>query len=174
MAPSLDIVAVGPVDRSVLDGLGARLGRHGFLPRVTPASAALRGAYDARLPRLQALPILAQLRKERGDHVLAITDIALTDGTREWVYGLGEINGRTAVFSTEPFRRGGLTGEEFLDRMSAAVLHELAHNVGMVHCRNRGCLMNATHEPAAMRQLDLAFCPSCDRMWRRRIRAGPA
>jgi len=174
MAPSLELVAVGPVDREVLEGLGLRLGRHGFAPRVAPASPALRGVFDARLPRLQALPIIAQLRKGKGDHVLGVTDMALTDGVREWVYGLGEINGRAAVFSTEPFRRGGLSEEEFLDRMSAAVLHELAHNVGMVHCRNKGCLMNATHEPAAMRQLELAFCDGCQRGWRRRIRAAPA
>lgn len=168
--PSLDLIPVGPVEGSVLDGLRLRLGRHGFTPRVSQPNAALSGAFDARLPRLQAVPIIAQLRKGGGDHVLGITDKALTDGVREWVYGLGEVNGRAAVFSTEPFRRGGLSQESFLDRMSAAVLHELAHNVGMVHCRNRGCLLNATHEPAAMRQLELAFCGDCERSFRRRIR----
>jgi hypothetical protein len=141
-----------------LEGLARRLGRHGFAPRLQEPSVALSAAFDRRLPRLQALPLLVHLRKERADHVLGVTDLALTDGVREWVYGLG----------------GGLSGEVFLDRLSAALLHELAHNVGMVHCRNGGCLMHATHEPARMRQLELAFCASCDATWRRRIQAAPS
>jgi archaemetzincin len=169
--PLLDLVALGAVDRAVLVGVGDRLARHGFDPRVVAGGPAVRALVAPGATRLQALMVLPALKKERGDHVLALTDLELTDGVRPWVYGMGEINGRCAVFSTTPFRTGGLSAEKLLDRLSAAILHELAHNVGMVHCRTKGCLMHATHSPAAMRQLDLSFCEACDRSWRRRIRA---
>jgi predicted Zn-dependent protease len=174
VAPGLDLVPLGDIDRRVVEGVGRRLARHGFDPRVVEGGPSVDALVAPGTTRLQALMVLPALERARADHVLALTDLALTDGAKPWIYGMGEMNGRAAVFSTAPFRRGGLTQEVFLDRLSAAVLHELAHNVGMVHCRTRGCLMHATHEPAALRQLDLSFCGPCERTWRRRIRAGPS
>jgi hypothetical protein len=171
MGPGLRIVGIGAVDAPLLGGLGARLAKHGFEPTVGAAGPAVEALVGPGMRRLQALSALPALRKEPGDHVLGITEFEVTDGVKEWVYGMGEVNGRSAVFSVKPFRGGGLDGQRTLDRLAAAILHELAHNVGMVHCRNKGCLMHATHEPSAMRQLDLAFCASCDRTWHRRIRA---
>lgn len=173
MAPTLEIVPIGAVEGALLEGAAARLAAAGFATSVGAGGPAVRALVGPGVRRIQALNAIPALRKERGDHVLGLTELPVTDGVKEWVYGMGEVNGRAAVFSAEPFRKGGLSGGKFLDQLSAAVLHELAHNVGMVHCRTKGCLMHATHEPAAMRQLALAFCGPCERSFRRRIRAGP-
>jgi predicted Zn-dependent protease len=170
MGPGLRIVGVGAVEAPVLEGVGSRLAKHGFEPTVAAGGPAVAALAGPGMRRLQALLALPALRKEPGDHVLGLTEFEVTDGVKEWVYGMGEVNGRAAVFSVKPFRAGGLDGERTLDRLAAAILHELAHNVGMVHCRNKGCLMHATHEPAAMRQLDLSFCASCEGSWKRRLR----
>ncbi len=164
---------IGPVERTVLEGVASRLGAHGFDPRVAAGGPAVQALVGPGMRTLQALNALPALRKERGDFILGLTEFEVTDGVKPWVYGMGEVNGRCAVFSAKPFRRGGLPAERVLDQLAAAVLHELAHNVGMVHCRTKGCLMHATHEPAAMRQLSLTFCASCGREWRRRTRARP-
>ncbi|HKZ59722.1 MAG TPA: hypothetical protein VJ547_07740 [Candidatus Thermoplasmatota archaeon] len=169
--PVLQVVAIGAVDPGVLSGVGSRLEDHGFAARTVEGGKAVRALVGPGMTRLQALNAIPALRREGGDFVLGLTDLEVTDGVKPWVYGMGELNGRCAVFSTRPFRQGGLSSEAFLDQLSAAVVHELAHNVGIVHCRKRDCLMHATHEPAAMRQLERKFCESCERQWLRRIRA---
>lgn len=172
MRPVLAVVPIGSVDRAVLEGVAARLVEHGFEAKVAEGGPAVRALVGPGMRRLHALNALPALHKETGNFVLGVTDVEVTDDVKEWVYGIGEVNGRCAVFSTKPFRQGGLSPHRFLDQLSAAILHELAHNLGMVHCRTKGCLMHAEHEPAAMRQLALAFCESCLRSWRRRLRAG--
>lgn len=171
MRPILEVVAIGPVEAPVLEGVGRRLEAHGFQAKTIGGGEPVRSLVGPGTVRLQALNVIPALRREKGDFVLGLTDFEVTDGVKPWVYGMGEVNGRCAVFSTKSFRQGGLSGEKFLDQLSAAVVHELAHNVGMVHCRKPACLMHATHEPAAMRQLKRAFCESCQKQWLRRIRA---
>ncbi len=170
MRPVLEVLAIGPVDPTILEGVGRRLEGHGFRARTVPGGAGVRSLVGPGMVRLQALSAIPALRQERGDFVLGLTDFEVTDGVKPWVYGMGEVNGRCAVFSTKPFRQGGLSSETLLDQLSGAVVHELAHNVGMVHCRKPACLMHATHEPAAMRQLERRFCDSCEQQWLRRIR----
>lgn len=174
LRPALEVVAIGPVDPAVLAGVGRRLEGHGFSARTVKGGEGVGALVGPGMSRLQALSAIPALRREKGDFVLGLTDLDVTDGVKPWVYGMGELNGRCAVFSTKPFRQGGLSSEAFLDQLSAAIVHELAHNVGIVHCRKRDCLMHATHEPAAMRQLPRRLCESCERQWRRRIRAGNA
>jgi archaemetzincin len=164
-------VAIGPVADATMEGVARRLAAEGFAPSRHAPTAAVEALAAPGLARMQAASAIEALRSLKGPHVLGITETELSDGARPVVYGLGEVNGRCAVFSLAQFRRGGLSDEAGLDRFCAAVLHELAHNVGMVHCRSKGCLMHATHEPAALRQLDLSFCASCRAQWRRRIRA---
>ena len=173
MGAALDLVPIGEVDSDSLRGVADRLGKQGFEPALRAPAEGVRALLGPGATRLQAQLAIPALRAHKGAHVLGVTEVELSDGLRPFVFGMGEVNGRCAVFSLAQFRRGGLAGGQTLDRYCAAVLHEFAHNVGMVHCRNKGCLMHATHEPAALRQLDLSFCPSCRREWLRRIRAAP-
>lgn len=173
MGAPLDLVAIGSVSPSVMDGVAARLSKQGFDTAVRAGGEAVQLLAGPRTKTLQAQTALSALRREPGKQTFGVTEIELNDPGHPFVYGMGELNGRASVFSLSQFRRGGLDEETLLDRFCAAALHELAHNVGMEHCRNKGCLMHSTHEPAAYRQLDMKFCASCSAMWRRRIRAGP-
>jgi predicted Zn-dependent protease len=169
VAAPLCIVPIGPLPAGAGEGLAARLEAHGF--DTSLASAA--GPQVASLvrpgqERLDAHFALAALRQEPSPRVLGLTALELKDHKRPTVYGLAELNGRVAVFSTNPFFHRGLPPAEATDRLAGAVLHELAHTFGMVHCRNRGCLMNATHEPASLRRLHPTFCDSCSRSWKSR------
>jgi archaemetzincin len=171
MGASLDIVPIGDVSEAALEGVAARLRNCGFDPSRKEPGERVRTLLGPGSTTLQAQSAIAALRGGRAKHTLGITEVELKDGARPFVYGLGEMNGSTAVFSLAQFRRGGLSLGTMLDRFCAAVLHELAHNLGMVHCRNKGCIMHAAHEPAALRQLEMFFCPSCTAQWNRRIRA---
>ena len=171
MGASLDLIPIGSVDEPTMGGVAARLGREGFATARREPSELVATLLGPNSRTLQARSAVAALRGGRAKHTLGITEVELADGGRPFVYGMGEVNGGCAVFSLAQFRRGGLSGDTVLDRFCAAVLHELAHNLGMVHCRTKGCLMHATHEPAALRQLELSFCAPCRQQWRRRIRA---
>ncbi len=169
MASPLRIVPIGPLPAGAGEGLAARLATHGFDATVARApgpqvASLVRPGQD----RLDAHFALAALRREPAPRVLGLTALELKEDSRPTVYGLAELNGRVAVFSTHPFFRGGLAPAEAADRLAGAVLHELAHTFGMVHCRNHGCLMNATHEPASLRRLQPTFCDSCRRSWKSR------
>jgi predicted Zn-dependent protease len=146
------------------------LAAHGFAASVEDAPGPrVQSLVSAGQGRLDAHFALAALRQQRPGRVLGLAGVDLKEDTRPLVYGLAEVNGRVAVFSAKPFFDRGLGPQESLDRLAGAVLHELAHTFGMVHCRSRGCLMNATHEPAVLRRLDPRFCASCQRSWRLRI-----
>jgi archaemetzincin len=171
MGASLDLVPIGSVSEAALEGVAARLRAYGFEPARKAPDERVSTLLGPGSTSLQAQSAIAALRGGRAKHTLGITEVELKDGSRPFVYGLGEVNGSTAVFSLAQFRRGGLSVDTMLDRFCAAVLHEVAHNVGMVHCRNKGCIMQAAHEPVALRQMEMFFCPSCTAQWNRRIRA---
>lgn len=171
MPTPLKVVPIGELPAGAAEGLAARLAEHGFDASVQGAPGPrVRELVGPAQTRLDAHFALTALRAEPAARVLGLAGIELKDAARPLVYGMAEVNGRAAVFSTRPFVGGGLTRDESLDRLAGAVLHELAHTFGMVHCRNRGCMMNATHEPASLRQLQPRFCPSCRRSWDVRLR----
>ena len=173
MSRELFVLPIGELPPGAATGLAKRLEGHGFAAKVGRADGeAFRFLIPPNSSKVNALFAIEALRREGGDSVLGLCALPLTDGRREWVYGLGEMNGRVSVFSIEPFQRGGLSLEEALNQLAPAVLHELAHNLGMVHCRRKGCLMHATHEPAAMRQLPQGFCEVCRALWMSRLRRG--
>jgi len=170
VAAPLRVVPIGPLPAGAAEGLATRLGEHGFAVSVeaTP-SPRIASLVAPAQERLDAHFALAALRREPSSRVLGLTAAELKDDSRPTMYGLAEMNGRVAVFSTRPFYQGGLSPAEALDRLTAAVLHELAHTLGMVHCRHRGCLMNATHEPAVLRRLQPRFCDACAGQWSPRV-----
>ena len=173
MARELFVLPIGQLPPGAAAGLAKRLEAHGFAAAVGRADGeAFHSLIPSNSSKVNAMFAIEALRREGGDSVLGLCALPLTDGRREWVYGLGEMNGRVSVFSIKPFRRGGLSLEEALNQLAPAVLHELAHNFGMVHCRRKGCLMHATHEPAAMRQLPQDFCEVCRPLWMSRLRRG--
>ena len=172
MAPRLRIVPIGQLPDGAAEGLAASLSAFGFSAEVS--AGAPRGVAALLSPGQKVLDgnfALAALRRDFTDRVLGLCALPLRDDTRPWVYGLAEVNGRAAVFSTDTFYRGGLSPAESVERLSGAVLHELSHTLGMVHCRQRGCLMSATHEPSAMRRLAPRFCENCTRQWKARLGA---
>ncbi len=171
MTATVRVVPIGVLPGGAADGLAQRLAEHGFEASVEPdPSPRVRSLLGPGQERLDAHFALAALRKEPHPRVLGLAGTDLKDDSRPVVYGLAEVNGRAAVFSVRPFVGGGLSAGESLDRLAAAVLHELAHTFRMVHCRNRGCLMKATHEPAVLRQLEPRFCANCESQWSSRLR----
>lgn len=76
---------------------------------------------------------------------LTASDISTKKSTNaDWgVFGLGYCPGKSAVVSTYRLKRSSHSIEQFKQRLSKVVLHELGHNFGLPHCTtNKECLMN--------------------------------
>ncbi|MCH7945816.1 MAG: hypothetical protein IIC73_07365, partial [Armatimonadetes bacterium] len=67
---------------------------------------------------------------------LTAMDISTTKGEYEdWgVFGLGRVNGSSAVVSTFRLNRDGVSEEQFQERLYKVVVHEYGHTVGLPHC----------------------------------------
>lgn len=82
-----------------------------------------------------------------------------------YVLGEAQLEGRAAVVSLHRLQEAAPGGESsrsvMLERLAKIALHEMAHVLGLVHCREPGCLMNFSQGLSALDRLGLKFCVAC-------------
>lgn len=139
-------------------------------PQPEYALIPARGQYDAG-------PILLALAGEGSGLPLrlGLTRRDLCLPFLSYVFGEAQLEGRAAVVSLhrlqEPAPGERASRSVMLERLAKMVLHEMAHVLGLVHCRAPGCLMNFSQGLAALDRLDLRFCVACQsRLVHRRLR----
>jgi archaemetzincin len=61
--------------------------------------------------------------------------------------------------------RYGIKSEQsvYYNRFLKEVVHELGHNFGLIHCRNIGCVMQASTYVEDIDLKNADFCPTCRR-----------
>ncbi|MBU1275748.1 MAG: peptidase M54 [Proteobacteria bacterium] len=130
-------------------------------PEPAHALVAARGQYDAGL-------ILKDLAATEGAPLrlgLMGKDLCLPFLT--YVLGESQLGGRAAVMSLHRLsdgEGGGRTTRHLmLERAAKVGLHEIAHVLGLEHCRAAGCLMKFSAGPAGLDRLRMGFCPVCQR-----------
>lgn len=84
--------------------------------------------------------------------------------------------GRAAVMSLHRLSEGAGEGggraprHMMLERAAKVGLHEVAHVLGLEHCRTAGCLMRFSAGLTILDRLKMGFCPACQRdLTRRRM-----
>ncbi|MDN5350307.1 MAG: hypothetical protein PWQ54_1703 [Bacteroidales bacterium] len=84
-----------------------------------------------------------------------------------YIFGQAYLNGRTAVASGYRLanERYGIKSEQsvYYNRFLKEVVHELGHNFGLIHCRNIGCVMQASTYVEDIDLKNADFCPTCRR-----------
>jgi len=163
------LVAVGNIDREVLDYLAATLPDDFGVDcmvsrwRIDPASA-----YNATRRQFHSTRILAglcELPAPAGVKTLGVCDLDLFIPILTFVFGEAQLGNRAALFSVyrlhQPFY--GLPADErlFYERCEKEAAHELGHAFGLAHCRDFECVM---HFSNSIEQVDLKqsrFCPMC-------------
>lgn len=168
-APQVEVVPLGQVNsiaaQVVAANLQALLGLDAMVapPWPEPDQALLpaRGQYDAGII-LQELAAPEETPLRLG---IIGKDLCVTFLT--YVLGESQLGGRAAVMSLHRLAEGEGGGmaprHVLLERAAKVGLHEIAHVIGLEHCRTAGCLMRFSAGLTSLDRLKMAFCPACER-----------
>jgi archaemetzincin len=166
---TVHIIPLGPVKKETIlyakEAIKEFYGAEVILEQVAP----LNNKYKRSGQYRYAADSILHYFNQRGTYRLILTeqDIAIFHNTKktDWgVFGLGQLNGTTAVVSAFKNRLGRNAGKEvFKKRIRKVVIHELGHNLGLNHCtHDTFCVMSAAGGKAT--QVDLEreeFCSFC-------------
>jgi len=159
----LTIKPFGDVDPALLGYLRAELGGMGTVVLGPPTPVPDSFARRKRSGQLQflATEFEGALAVERGDRVLAVTDVDLFERGLNFVFGHATIHDRFAVVSTARF---GADGQGKLhERTLKTAIHELGHTLGLYHDdANADCVMHFSERLEDTDRKGRAFCTRCE------------
>ena len=162
------LLPVGPVNQSDLENLHRDLSvltTRCALGRPLPAPET---AYDRRRNQFLAYAFLGlasraalALANPRG-RVLAVTGLDLYADDLNFVFGMAEPRGRTAVISLHRLGPGASSETRRLRALKEAV-HEIGHTLGLAHCPDPMCVMHFSNSLADTDRKGSALCAVCER-----------
>jgi Predicted Zn-dependent proteases len=96
--------------------------------------------------------------------VVGITDVDLYEEGLNFVFGVGELNGRCALVSIHRLK----TPDErlFFERTFKELNRELGHTFGLLHCNSPRCVMNFSNSVLEVDQKSRFFCEKCQKKLR--------
>lgn len=136
-----------------------------------------RYAFDERRSQYDCRAVLDRLRSccpERGLGILGVTQVDLFLPILKYVFGLSEVGGRSAVVSIHRLRpefyQEPPDEETLLKRIEKTAVHEVAHLLGLTHCRDRSCVMRASTAVQHTDAKGVSLCPTCMELLRWEVR----
>jgi archaemetzincin len=166
----VEVIPLGPVDEVCVSVVAANIQTFiGLAVDVVPpwpdpiyALIPVRGQYNA-LPILKALSVDLDAGTRRLG--LLAGDLCLPILT--YVFGEAQVNGRAAVVALRRLKHGRdgqrAPAHLLLERLAKVAVHEMAHVLGLTHCRSPRCLMSFSLGLEQLDALELRFCPHCER-----------
>ena len=171
------LLPVGRLPREDLETLSRDLSAKGTACKVGRSVPLPQCAYDRRRNQYLANAFLslaaqaaAALADPRGK-VLAATEVDLYADDLNFVLGMAESHGRTAVIS---LCRLGLGAGPDVRRSRALkeAVHELGHTLGLAHCADAGCVMHFSNALVDTDRKGSSLCAVCERKLVARHRHG--
>jgi archaemetzincin len=92
--------------------------------------------------------------------VLGVTDSDCYAGKLNFVFGMADVGGGTALVSLCRLRAGATAGL-FLARAMKEIIHELGHARGLGHCASSRCVMHFSNSLAETDAKDEQLCAAC-------------
>ncbi len=162
----VEIVPLGAVDEVALAVVTANLSALlGLTARVAPPLAEPEYALIPSRRQYDASRIIKAHRGENtsGRLRLLVTEVDLCLPMLSHVFGQAHVEAGVTVVSLNrlgnPDPGAGRAG--LYERLAKIAIHEVAHTLGVRHCRQDGCLMNFSLDLAHLDRLEMAFCPGC-------------
>jgi len=165
----VEIIPLGDVDGVAVSVVAANLQAIMGLPAdVLPVEPAPDFAVIPARRQYNALPILGMLEAGASNAVLRLGvmsgDLCLP--IFSYVLGEAQVQGHAAVISLHRLK-GNEDGTSaaparVYERLAKVALHEIAHVLGLTHCREDGCLMRFSLGAEHIDELSMGFCPECE------------
>jgi archaemetzincin len=171
---TLEFVSYGDVDTALVEAIAEETASIYGLPyRVAEEALPLPpAAYDTERGKYSAERLLKELARRPVPgkvRVLGITDVDITEGDFNFVFGLARMPGETAVMSLtrlRPKTKREDSEDLLLERAVKIAVHEIGHSFGFGHCSNERCVMSYSDTAAGVDLAGKTFCERC----RRRLR----
>lgn len=179
---TVGVINLGKVDKSLNDTvIEAIKTTFGFRVVDLGEKAIPKNYYiTIKSPRYRADSIIRHLKTTKPDsidYIMGLTafDISTTkrDANGEilkpthkytdWgIFGLGFVSGPSCVVSSYRLNTG--TKNLFYSRIKKVAIHELGHNLGLPHCKNKNCVMtNAVERISTIDNEGIDLCSDCKR-----------
>lgn len=117
-------------------------------------------AWNPARRQYRAEAFIEAAHRERGEHVLGVTDLDLYSGRLNFVFGVADPSTRVAVMSLHRLRAGA-DARLARERALKEAVHELGHTFGLRHCSDPACVMAFSNRLADTDHKTSRFCPSC-------------
>ncbi len=171
---------MGPVDKNLLPLLKADLQKHLNLPvRELDNMPVPEGSYERSRNQFHSTKILKELLAEvppDAMKILGLIDKDLCIPILTFVFGEAQLGGMASVVGLARLRQEfyGLPPDSdiFHERIRKESLHELGHNFGLTHCRDRECVMYLSNTVRDVDQKGFTYCQDCDSTISRKIESG--
>ncbi|WP_333784407.1 archaemetzincin family Zn-dependent metalloprotease [Thermocrinis sp.] len=157
------IVATGNVQKRLLLASAKNIKEvFSFDVRISDVPVYYRDAYDPNRGQFIASKILNRMKVVELPNMLklvGITDVDIYEDNLNFVFGIGELDGRCALVST--YRLFHKDERVFFERVFKEINHELGHTFGLLHCKTPGCVMNFSNSVFEVDQKSKNFCLKC-------------
>ncbi len=165
----VEVVPMGVVDQVAVSVAAANL--QAVLGLPADVLQPLEDPGYAEIParrQYNALPLLEALQAgvPEGAVRLGILSRDLCLPIFSYVLGEAQVNGRAAVISLYRLKQGAdgraASSSRVYERLAKVALHEIAHVLGLTHCREAACLMRFSLGAEHIDELFMRFCPECE------------
>lgn len=106
-------------------------------------------------------------QKSNGDMLAIVTSRDLFIPILTFVFGLSKLGGNVSIVSSCRLRSEfyGLPPDKDLlqERLLKESIHEIGHNLNLMHCRNYSCVMSMSSSVEELEIKGEGFCSSCYR-----------
>jgi len=144
--PVISLLPIGKCENGILLFLKEKLKLFGMPVKLCPQVPLPGGSYNGKRRQYLAGKFLNTAGKLQCYRVLGITEKDLYVKELNFVFGLAQKGGKTAVISTARLRFGIDLHKEknmiiYQKRCLKEAVHELGHTMGLSHCSRKDCVM---------------------------------
>ena len=136
-----------------------------MLGEITQVENLPKSAYNQFRNQYNSSLILNSLEKNYKGRILAITKEDMYTEGLNFVFGQAKVRGNVSVISIcglDPkFFRQPEDKDLFEERIVKEAIHEVGHMMGLLHCKNRGCVMTFSNTIGDVDKKTKNLCEMC-------------